>query len=490
MKRPRRPSSISLSLLAVFAFAGCNDQAPTPTSLATAPSLQRTTFGNGEFVIIATQLPADLGAQLTAAGGTLVRAFPEIGVAIATANETGFAERAAAINGIQTVTEDLMTQFVDPDLTVGEMAADASEPVESSHTPTNPNDDGFSSFQWSLDAVDAADAWAAGYTGRGVRVAILDGAIYDTHADLNGHVDVARSVSFVPNFAFNQDVGTLWHGTHVAGIVGALDNNLGTIGVAPNSTLIGVKVLHNGTGAWNWIISGIMYAATPIAEGGGGAHVINMSLGAYVPDAKDPAIKAGLRELTRALDLATRHAWKRGVTVVVSAGNERSNLDINNEAVAILGQRQHVIAVAATGPVGWAYGATNFSKLSSYSNSGKAVVDLAAPGGDYIYPGNELCTVIGPLRTLTRPCWNFDEVVSTVRGPANVSGAFYNWISGTSMAAPVTAGIAALIIEKAGGSLSPAQVKAELMRGATDLGTPGNDAVYGYGWVNAYNSVR
>src|SRR5690606_35189991 len=126
------------------------------------------------------------------------------------------------------------------------------------------------------------------------------------------NVDVAASTSFVPGFAFNGDVGTFWHGTHVAGIV-ASSGLIGTAGIAPNATLIGVKVLHNGSGAFEWILNGILYAATPVAQGGGGAHIINMSLGAtidYRNNWTDKAFRDAFRELEKAYDRAVRYAYQ------------------------------------------------------------------------------------------------------------------------------------------------------------------------------------
>lgn len=90
----------------------------------------------------------------------------------------------------------------------------------------------------------------AGYTGAGVRVAILDGGLFDAHPGLAAGVDGGASRSFAPG-ACNTDVGTFRHGTHVAGIVGARDDERGVIGIAPGATLIGVKVLHAGDGGSN-----------------------------------------------------------------------------------------------------------------------------------------------------------------------------------------------------------------------------------------------
>jgi subtilisin family serine protease len=249
------------------------------------------------------------------------------------------------------------------------------------------------------------------------------------------------------------------------------------IGIAPAATLIGVKILHGGTGDFNWLIDAVMYASTPISEGGAGAHVINMSVGALI-DREDPEnIKADIKELDKAISRATSYAWDRGVTVVASAGNE--SVPLGKQFLHFPSMSLKIISVSATAPLGWALGATNYHRQASYTNFGKQGVDLAAPGGDAALPGEEPCNVGG----IVRPCWVFDLYLSTSR-------AGYSWAAGTSMSSPVVAGVAALIIDKAVGPISPAEVKARLEQGAIDHGKPGNDLVYGHGWVNAFNSVR
>lgn len=115
---------------------------------------------------------------------------------------------------------------------------------------------------------------------------------------------------------------------------------------------------------------------------------------------------------------------------------------------------------------------------------GQSVIDFAAPGGDYVYPGNESCTVGG----LTRPCWVFDLVFSTGSN-LNPGVTSYFWAAGTNVAAPHAAGVAAIIIGMNGGSMPPAQVEAAMAAAADDLGKPGNDGFYGAGRVNAGNAM-
>jgi lantibiotic leader peptide-processing serine protease len=435
------------------------------------PSLSIADLSGGRSVIIGADgvLPSDLAAQVTAAGGTLTGVLPEIGVAFATNLGT------KTLTGVESVAADLTMQYA-PTRTV-EMGT-VEENAPSAQVASLADNEPFYRYQWAPAAVQAPESWNAGVTGRGVRVAVLDGGLYNAHPDLAAGIDAAASRSFATG-AYNTDVGSFWHGTHVAGIIGARDNGLGVIGIAPNVTLIGVKVLHNGSGSFEAVINGIVYAAKPRAQGGAGAQVINMSLGGYIENAKDHAIKAEVRELSKAIDRATRYANAQGTTVIAAAGNDASNLDVNKFDLNLPGMSARVIGVTATAPLGWAYGNTNFARQASYTNFGKAAVTFAAPGGDFAWPTNENCTLTGN----TRPCWVFDMYLSTSR-------AGYTWAAGTSMASPVVAGIAALIIEANGGTLEPAQVKAKLAQGALDLGKPGFDAVYGHGFVNALNSVN
>lgn len=411
---------------------------------------------------------------VAAAGGSLSFSHEGTGIGVATSANPGFAAQVATLAKFSAVTPDMMVQWQKPMETV--------TIEETALNPNPPTDTFYPYIQWAPQAVRAPDAWTAGCTGAGARVAILDGGIHNTHVDLDAQVDFKASRSFVPGFLFNQDVGTFWHGTHVAGIVAAEANGIGTVGIAPEATIIGVKVLHGGEGAFSWVIAGILYAATPLSEGGAGADVINMSLGLVF--AKN---EKGAGPLVAALNKAVNFANRFGVLVVSAAGNDGLDLDHAGNLVSVPAQSGSGIAVSATGPVGFAYGATNFSRIASYTNYGTSVVNVAAPGGDFVYPGEESCTLPtssgGPV---TLPCWAFDMVLSTSRG-GGASNSSYTWAAGTSMAAPAVSAIAAMIIQ-ANPGISLGALKTRIAQSADDEGKVGRDMFYGSGFVNAYKA--
>jgi len=443
-------------------------------------------------------LPADLAAAVAAAGGTVTASLTQIGVAVASSSDPDFAARAGKIGGVSSVDEDVSVQWVPPERVVdaGDLSDDGAVPPAEPAASFGASES-FRLIQWAPDAISAPAAWDVGARGAGARVAILDGGIHSTHVDIAPNLDVAHSRSFVPGQPFNFDqairvstgacdsTDTFWHGTHVAGIVAAPAQNIGTVGIAPNATIIGVKVLHCGSGFFSWIIRGILYAATPISEGGAGADIINMSLGALFPRQG-----SGLAHLAAVVGKATTFAYQHGTLVVAALGNNHADLDHTANLIFVPAMSPHVTAVSATGPVGWALGATNFDRPASYTNFGQSAVDFAAPGGDFVLPGSQACSKprIGGGLPVVRPCWVFDLVFAPIRG-SGASISTYGWAAGTSMAAPAVSGVAALIIGQFG-HIGPAAVEARLRHSADDLGKPGNDDFYGLGRVNAFRAIQ
>jgi subtilisin family serine protease len=419
--------------------------------------------GQQRYVLVASKWTSVQTGAVNAAGGTVIFSHAASGVAVATSSNPDFLSRVLRRGAIQS----------------GEADAEVSLPpqrvVSIDELGITPTDETFWMYQWAPRSVLAPEAWEAGCTGRGVRVAIVDGGIYDIHADLAPNFDAAASRSFVPNEVYNTDTGTFWHGTHVAGIVAAADNHFGVIGIAPEATLIGVKVLHGGTGSFSWVLQGILYAATPLAEGGAGADIINMSLGVYYLKA------GGHNTLFAALNNVVNYAASLDVLVVSAAGNDGLDLDRLPSYEFVPGESGNGLAISATGPVGFAYGATNFRRPASYTNYGNSAITVAAPGGDD--------TLYGDFNDPSPddPNWYFDMVFSTIRGSSTPPSYSFGFADGTSMAAPAASAVAALAKQSHPG-ISLGALKTLLARTADDEGKSGHDPYYGRGFVNAYRA--
>jgi type VII secretion-associated serine protease mycosin len=216
------------------------------------------------------------------------------------------------------------------------------------------------------------------------------------------------------------------HGTHVAGTIAAVTgNDVGISAIAPDATILPVRVV-GATG------EGFMSDAAKgiVYAADHGADVINMSLGS--------------KDQNKAVSNAVAYARSKGVVVVAAAGNEREKGSPISYPAATPG----VIAVAAT---------DDADKAASFSNRG-SYVDVAAPG---------------------------TRILSTV--PA--SKGYYAAYSGTSMASPHVAAVAALIRSKYP-ALTPDEVASALESSATDLGTKGKDSDYGYGRIDARAALR
>ena len=420
-------------------------------------------WADPSYVLVAPNWGAKQTAAVQAAGGNLVFAHGRAGIAIATSSAPDFLGRALASKAFQDGALDKVVQWQKP------------MPVQEAITPGNET---FFPLQWNMQAMEAPAAWEAGCTGKGVRVAVLDGGIRATHVDLAPNMDVACSTSFVSGKTFDSDTGTFWHATHVAGIIAAADNSKGTIGVAPEATIVGVKVLDGGSGSFSAIILGILYAADPASFDSGcqKADIINMSLGATFP-------KNGAGTLTAALAKAVNFAASQGVLVVSAAGNDGLDLGQSWNVTSIPAESGSGLAVSATGPVGFALGATDFRRPASYSNYGEGLVTVAAPGGDGVLPGDDVCAMSTATGYTVNYCWVFDMVISPCRG-SGASDTAYCFAAGTSMAAPAAAGVAALIKGRFP-DISLGELKARLAQSADDEGKIGHDEFYGFGFVNA-----
>ncbi|OKL40329.1 S8 family peptidase [Pontibacter flavimaris] len=473
--------------------AGFNADA---TNAATAGAVHTgVKIKRGHYMVVAAgnSLPSDIQEQLRSMKGNVTGVMDKVGIITVTSSDPDFAAKAGKIKGV-TVVPDLEIQWYNPDdQKIVEFDAEAF-----GNPPFSGDNDRYFDLQWGHDAVNAPEAWNAGYRGKGVRIAVLDSGFDLDHADLAPNIDMAASRNFVPGETLGYALpGVGSHGTHTAGTIAAADNGIGIIGVAPEAELILVKVLRDsGSGSFSWMMQGILHA---VAQG---ADVVNMSLGAALPangkylddngtpdDPTDDFVindTKATQELLNAINKVTNYATQQGVTIIASAGNDANNGNADKSLAHIPSGSTNVISISATAPQGWALSplTANLDYLASYSNYGTSDVDFAAPGGDYVYPGAEIAVIGG----VTQYVYVFDYVFSSGSN-LDPTRASYYWSVGTSMAAPHATGVAALIIGKNGGDMDPAQVRAALRASADDLGKPGRDPYYGHGRVNAFRAV-
>ena len=415
------------------------------------------------------EVPADFAAAVAALGGSVDAAYAGAGLAVVSGLSAEAVSSLATLSTVDQIGPNDVFQILDPS---DEVAAESvtDEPA----SPTNPTTATRYPRQWNMRQIGANVAWAAGKLGSSsVKVAILDTGIDYLYPDLVGRVDLANSKSFVATddalvaslFPTRHPSTDLhYHGTHVAATVSS--NSTIVAGVTTQTTLMAVKVLNvNGSGATDWILGGIMYAADH------GANVISMSLGnRNLPFSMH--LKPNKDFFNKVVDRAFKYAHSKGVTIVVAAGNESQNLDVKQTFKPYCGA-MHVICVSATGPTA---GGTNGpwvnpDAFASYSNYGYNLVNVAAPGGN----------VGGTV-------WSACSTSSLVQ-PVCRTGIFILGLNGTSMATPHVSGLAALIIAEKGGSAPPGLVRSTIEGTADDLGTPGEDAQYGRGRINVARAL-
>jgi subtilisin family serine protease len=438
--------------------------------------LSSSAMASAESFIVLGEAGANLDAAVAGAGGRVTKRLKGIDAVVAEGG-AGFLSAIALKSGVSGAAQDRQINWL-PRVDVVEFAEDNAV-----NPPNNPPGiDSRFNLQWGHTAVKAVDAWSRGFEGQGARVAILDGGFQLAHPDMVGRFDPTCTADMTGEgieYARNPSdpiSGVFSHGMHTAGTVGAARNGTGTIGVAPKATLCLVKVLFNrGSGSFQDVAEGILFAADRNVD------VISMSLGASIQKSSP-----GASTLRALIDRAVSYAYKRGALVITSAGNDGESADSPKltgtpaDLIHIPSDSPQAISISATAPHGWAKApnSTSLDNPASYTNYGRSVINLAAPGGDRLASVTGNCTVAG----LTRACNVFDLVFST-----GANNSFY-WSAGTSMATPHVSGVAALIVSKYG-KMHPAKLRAYLNGGADDLGTPGRDPFYGDGRVNALGSV-
>ena len=457
----------AIAALAAAVLAGLAGAVPAATSSTALGQSERYIVVlagvQGDEGFTSTGTAAAVQSAVTAAGGTVANDLSkQIGVVVAESSVASFASVLSSSALVQSVGKDKKFKGL-PDGGPEQTA----DPLES--------------LQWDMEQIRAPQAHNFQAGSRSVDVGILDSGVDGRHPDFlvdgrGSNVDCARgrnSVSFLPS---GPGVGTpdpctdnQFHGTHVAGTVAAQANGIGIVGVAPNVTLVPVKVCDaSGYCYVSAVVDGITYAGDIRLD------VINMSF--FVDDdafQESTEFKCNSdptqRSFRQAVERAIKYARGRGVIPVAALGNSDEDLGNPSEADAadcdvIPAETEGVIGVSSLGPD---------SEKAGYSNYGVPANDVAAPGGNGT-TGDCTTTILSTL-------------------PAGG----YGCIQGTSMAAPHTAGVVALIVSQFGKlakngdvEISQSTVETILKRSAVDLGLPGYDTCFGHGRIDALRAVE
>jgi serine protease AprX len=322
------------------------------------------------------------------------------------------------------------------------------------------------SLGWISGMLGVQGAWTGGYTGKGVDVALIDSGVAQVTGLTSGNVVNGPDLSFESQQAEVRYQDTFGHGTHMASIIVGRDV-AGTpasyatspgrfTGVAPDARLVSLKVASaDGSADVSQVIAAIDWVTQHAHDYGLNIRVLNLSYGtdSVQSSALDP------------LSYAVEQAWKRGIVVVVAAGNDGTV----RQELADPASNPYVIAVGADDPANTTDVKDDLVPAFAQRGTAARPVDVVAPG----------VHILG-LRT---PNSYVDQAYPTAR----VGTRFFRG-SGTSQATALTSGVAALVLQKFP-TATPDQVKFLIMHSATKLSKDtiraNNDLWQGLGLIDA-----
>lgn len=552
------------------------------SSLAFAPSPVHGSAATSTFVVLAkdaASVDATI-ASVEAVGGTVNRVNRAIGLVTVTADASSFEGAIMTKADVAGVARNTPIGSAPADAVSSRDAVELEGRNAAAATAASSGGEGeghdghddaaaepLAGFQWDMRMIGATpDGSYDEQPGRrDVLVGVIDTGIDGSHPDIAPNFNRKLSRNFTvdipsidgpcadePDQSCNDpaDVDEDGHGTHVAGTIASPINGIGIAGVAPNVTLVNLRAgQDSGFFFLGPTVDALTYA------GDNGIDVVNMSFftdpwlyncrNNPADSAVEQQEQATIIDATqRALDYARAH----GVTLVAALGNEHQDLgaavktdlispdfppgtakvrQVTNDCLDMPLEGTGVIGVSSVGPS---------TKKADYSNHGLEQNDVAAPGGffrDFVgtaqfrQPEN---LILGPYpKTVALANGDVDPVtgesltpfvVAQCSSPTIDDCAYWQWIQGTSMAAPHAVGVAALIVSEfgtgqrhgKGRTMDPAQVEQILRDSATDVacpapvityiaegrtaafdapcvGTPQRNSIYGDGIVNAARAV-
>lgn len=439
------------SLVTVVALAAC--QAP-PSSPP----------GEASRYVVAMQEGAEREAliqAIEAAGGHVSADLDQIGVLQVEATDPGFLEAVRARPEVAVAGLNQRHRYV------GKLVASKGGDLDGQMPPkTGPGGEPLSGYQWGLDAGHVPEAWTSGFKGRGTVVAVLDSGVDASNRDLAANLDMAHGRSFVPSEPDLVDYNG--HGSHVAGIIAAAQNGYGVVGVAPEATILPVKVLDKTGYGEDWdILKGINYAV------GQGASIINLSLSGLVE-----RNSAGAHERS-AYASAIRYAQSRGAIVVTASGNEGLEFP-SQDAYVLPAEAGEALVIGATGPVN----GQNPLTSAFYSNYGQGFLSLVAPGGGMGFDTSTMTPIVTKT-DLVLSTWSTKAVPREEMG-FKFGPTEHMFLGGTSMATAYVSGVAALA-RSSHGPVKPALLKDILIKAVQ---APADASHYGAGPIDARLAIQ
>src|SRR6266545_1156466 len=423
-------------------------------------------------------------SAVVAAGGNWVDQITSIGVAVVRSSDSDFLTRVRSADSVALASPDFEAVIPATELdaqTEADLAAAAAAlPTEDLQAAGDP----FYHLQWAHRAMGVDQAQAKGITGKGVTVAVVDSGIDCLHEDLVDRcLPVEKSKSFVPlldgsGFEDPWDA-TNPHGTGVAGIIAATANNgTGVRGVAPEASLISVKVspANGAPFPWSWVAMAYDWASS---EGQvdliNASHVVSLSK-------SDPESWQNVSDFLGIANRLTALVYHRGVAIFAAAGN--GAIDVGAATDLKLWPAEfapRVVTIGATGPCGAALNGNvlddyydNLASTSNYGFDQNESRFLVSPGGENQCFRTLRCRV----GNLTLPCQFFDQIATTAPRGTGLNG--YTFFMGTSASAPHATGLAALTLSRYP-DMKVGTLVDTILNTATDLGEPGYDRLFGYG---------
>ncbi|WP_238161036.1 S8 family peptidase [Kribbella antibiotica] len=435
----------------------------TVASCLVTPAMAAPTAGlRAYFVITEPAKTTEAAAAITQNGGTVYAAYDAIGVIVAHSSNADFATKVRGTAGVQKVgatrTGDLPAEVANP------LVPAPSVETASTAPETDRGD---------MTQIGADRAWTKTLGSKAITVGVLDTGVDDQHADLKANFDATKSASCAYGKADTRPGA--WrpvadHGTHVAGTIAAAKNGVGVIGVAPGVKVSSIRVAEDGSDLFfpENTVCAFMFAADKGVSVTNNSYYVDPWLFLCPSNQDQDAIAEAVRR-------SVAYSDSKGVVNIAAAGNDTYDLankatddsspndttaaprPVTNDCLSLPTELPNVVVVSSVDAAG---------AKSRFSNFGENKINVTAPG---------------------------ENVYSTVPGGG------YAAMTGTSMASPHVAGVAALL-RSVDPKLTPEQVRAKLGEQANDVACPAGSSAgcigpatknsyFGEGLVDAAEAV-